>query len=191
MTKTTSALAVASGTLVTMCVAGGGIIGLAHAFDQPQKATSTLTTSHGVTTKSADTDPFAQKTDTQNVVGTPTTPPVTRRGAIHEAPPVVVPPAAPRILSVPVPTATQHAADERAWNDAHQWMHQYDPDTTTQTESEPTPTEQTAPAPQHMAPQEQQSPTPRHRAEPRGSDWGQQHVGSPDGRHSADYDGYR
>lgn len=188
MTKTSTALAIAGGTLVTVCVAGGGVIGLAHAFDQPHAATSTLTTSHGVTTKSADDGPFAQKTTAPApVTGTPLTAP----------PPVVVPPAAPRILDVPVSTDTSVVPKKvrvRS-DDAHRWMHEGPRgDLDARMSNDPAamqrtaPAQQNAPAPQltpaqRMAPTTQQAPGPRHRAEPRGGDWGHHDGGSYGGHH--------
>jgi hypothetical protein len=175
MTKTSTALAIAGGTLVTVCVAGGGVIGLARAFDQPQVATSTVTTSHGVTTNPVDNDPFTQKTAAPDAPAPMIAPP-----------PVVVPPAAPRILDVPVQTDTKAVTKKtHDWNgDAHRWMHEHqrgDFDNRPAS-SDPAPAQQNAPA-QRMAPapQQKEAPAPRHRADPRGSDWGHHDGGSHGG----------
>src|SRR6185312_6537538 len=124
MTKSSTVWAVASGTVVTVCVAGGGLIGLTRALEPQPTSTSVLTTSHGVMTKPTDgataysTAPHVSTTPAPRVGDTVTAPP-------QASDPTIVPPAAPKILDASTPHGLKWAADRWAHNgDAHHWMHQ-------------------------------------------------------------------
>src|SRR6185312_3295532 len=116
MTKSSTAWAVATGTVVTVCVAGGGLVGLTRALEPQPTSTSTLTTSHGVMTKS--TNGVTTESTEPRVPTSPAPPaadPVTSspRGTSD---PTIVPPAAPKILDASAPDRLKWAADRWAHN---------------------------------------------------------------------------
>ena len=209
MTKSSTAWAVATGTVVTVCVAGGGLVGLTRALEPQPTSTSTLTTSHGVMTKS--TNGVTTESTEPRVPTSPAPPaadPITSspRGTSD---PTIVPPAAPKILDASAPDRLKWAADRWAHNgDTHHWMHQRtrtDDDARTRsgdltpdswiTPSTEAPPETPAPT-LRMAPTQQQTdqqsqdqyraPGPRHRADDRGADggyFGGHQDGGSHGRH--------
>lgn len=210
MTKSSTAWAVATGTVVTVCVAGGGLVGLTRALEPQPTSTSTLTTSHGVMTKS--TGGVTTESTASRVPTSPAPPaadPATGspRGTSD---PTIVPPAAPKILDVSTSNGLNWT--ESRWadynGDAHQWMHQRtrtDDDARTSS-GDPTsdswimpsteaPPETPAPALRMTTMQQQtdqqsydqhRAPGPRHRSDDRGADggnFGGHQAGGSHGRH--------